>query len=230
MRAMAFSDLITMKGTLLQLLGIALIVSLFIAFMTGQLVSIAGGVAAMVPFIYLFNISACDEQNGWERFRLTMPISRKQVAMGRYVGFLIVTMASAMASLAFSAIVGSLAQMLPEGLAAPEIRLDAWSFPELAATGLMAGLVVLVAAAFTLPVFMRFGMTKGARFVPVVIVIALSAAIGFFGDSPDVLALEQLLASTEGVIFALAALTAIVLALYGASAAIAARLYETREL
>ena len=73
MRAMLLSDLITSKSSSMQMLGISIFVGVFIAMTTGQLVTTVACIAAMVPFVYLFSLSVADEQNGWERFRLTPP-------------------------------------------------------------------------------------------------------------------------------------------------------------
>ena len=87
--------------------------------------------------------------------------------------------------------------------------------------------------AVTLPLIMRFGMTRATRFVPVVVVIALALGIGFFdaGIQPTgVLAdLVQWLDTGSNYLFLAAALVAIVALIYVASAFVAAKLYEKRE-
>lgn len=228
MKAMTLSDLISSKSALLQLFGISIFVSIFVGFATEQLLSVIG-LGAMVPFLYLFTMASSDEQNGWERFRLTMPLSRKQVVYGRYASFLIVLIASAVAALITALAAGGVAQLLPEGLAADAIRLDAWSVPELLAVTLLVELVILVGAAISLPVIMKFGMTKGARFVPIIVVIALTGAVGLFGSNADLLHLDQLLASGESIALLLAGITVVSIALFCASALLSVRLYETRE-
>lgn len=229
MRAMLLSDLISSRSYLLQLLGISAFVAVFVGVMTENLVAIVGCVAAMVPFLYLFSIASCDDQNGWERFRLTMPISRRQVAYGRYASFFVVLMASAIIATTIAMMVGCIVQLLPEGIVADTVGLDYWGAFELLAAGLSVASVILLASALSLPVIIRFGMTRGARFVPVVVVLALSAVVGFFANNPAIAHLEILLSSSESIVLVLAVLVAVVLAIYIASALVSARLYEKRE-
>ena len=54
--------------------------------------------ATMAPLMYLFSIFAYDEMNGWERFRMTLPLTKQQVAYGRYVSMLIVSVVSMLAA------------------------------------------------------------------------------------------------------------------------------------
>ena len=83
MKAMIVSDFAVLRSVLLQLLGICLVVALFMGYVMGA-VDTAAAIAAMVPFTGLFSLAAYDEQNNWERFRLTLPLTRRQVVFGRY--------------------------------------------------------------------------------------------------------------------------------------------------
>ena len=83
MKAMIVSDFAVLRSALLQLLGICAIIALFMGYVMGA-VGTAAAIAAMVPFMGLFSLAAYDEQNNWERFRLTLPLTRRQVVFGRY--------------------------------------------------------------------------------------------------------------------------------------------------
>ena len=100
MKAMVFSDLVTMKRNLLQLMGICVFVALFISVGTETLAATGACISAMIPIMYLFSIAAYDEMNKWEVFRLTLPLSRMQVVAGRYVSFLLVALVSCVAGIA----------------------------------------------------------------------------------------------------------------------------------
>lgn len=106
MKAMVFSDLITSKNSFLTLLGVTVLIAIFIAIPTETLYGSIGACAAMIPFMYLFSISAYDEQNGWERYRLTLPISRRQVAYGRYTSMFIVCVVSLVMAVALGIVMG----------------------------------------------------------------------------------------------------------------------------
>ena len=81
MKAMIVSDFAVLRSALLQLLGICLVIALFMGYVMGA-VGTAAAIAAMVPFMGLFSLAAYDEQNNWERFRLTLPLTRRQVVFG----------------------------------------------------------------------------------------------------------------------------------------------------
>lgn len=231
MRTMIFSDLITSKNAFLQLLAMTLFVAVFIAIGTGTLITSVACMATMVPFMYLFSIAAYDEQNGWERFRLTLPISRRQVAYGRYASTFIIVIASLAFAVIVGALMGIIVEALPEGMLDPGLRLSEWGMPALLAVGVLTQIVILLAAALSLPVIMRFGMTKGSRLVPVVILAALSFAAAFFGSNIESLDLGAMFADPGSVLgIALVVVTVVTLVLYCASAYLSGRLYESREL
>jgi len=77
MKTMIVSDFAALRSALLQLVGICLVVSLFMSYVMGA-VGTSAAIGAMIPFMCLFSLAALDEQNGWERFRLTLPITRRQ--------------------------------------------------------------------------------------------------------------------------------------------------------
>ncbi len=228
MKAMVFSDLITSRNSFAQLLGITVFVAAFIAVGSGTLVTAVACMAAMVPLMYLFSISAYDEWNGWERFRLTLPLTRRQVAYGRYASMLAVAGCTLALSLAIGLLIGAIAGALPPGVAPEGLTLTPEALQAIVPAGVLTELVVLTASAVTLPLIMRFGMTKGTRLAPMAVVLALTAAMVLVGDSSTV-DLDAVLASASTVAVVAAAVV-VALALYGASAVLAARLYERREL
>lgn len=231
MKAMVFSDLITSKNSSIQLFGITLFVSVFIAFGTGTLITAVACMATMVPFMYLFSISAYDEQNGWERFRLTLPISRRQVAYGRYASMLIIMLASLAVSFVVGVLIGLVAEAMPAGMVDKGIYLSEWGLQAIFAVGILTQIVILLAAAASLPFIMRFGVTKGSRLVPVVLVLALSFGIAFFTNNVTFLDLSAISGNVESVFaVAIAIAIAVSLILYCASAYLSGRLYEKREL
>lgn len=231
MKAMIFSDLITSKNSVFQLLGITLFVSVLIAVGTGTLVTAVACMATMVPFMYLFSISAYDEQNGWERFRLTLPISRRQVAYGRYASMFIIMLVSLVVSFVVGVLIGLIAEALPSDMLDKGISLSEWGVQAIFSVGIMTQAIILVAAAVSLPFIMRFGVTKGSRLVPVILILALSAGVAFFTNNVEFLDLDAIAGNIESVFFiAMAVIVVIALVMYCASAYLSARLYEKREL
>lgn len=230
MKAMIFSDLVTSKNSFLTLFGITIFVGLFIAISTNTLITAVACVAAMVPFMYLFSIAAYDEQNGWERFRLTLPISRKQVAYGRYASTFIIMVCSLVTAVAIGLLIGAIAGALPNGTVPEGLTLTKFSVPAIFGVAVTTQLIILIATTFTLPLIMRYGMTKGSRLVPIVLVIALSVGVAFFGNNLDIAMTNTLFNNATSITLLLAVLTVVAIVLYVASAVLSARLYENREL
>lgn len=229
MKAMIFSDLITLKNSFVSLFGITVFVGVFIAIATETLVAGVAAIAAMVPFMYLFSISAYDEQNGWERFRLTLPLSRRQVAYGRYASIALIMLCSLALACLTGLIMGCICSALPPAGIHEGLKLSTFGFDSIFLVALATQLILLVACIVTLPLIMRFGMTKGSRIVPVVIVLALSFGIAFTGNNDNLALMGDVFASGNTTLI-LACITAVLIALYLVSAYISGKLYEQREL
>lgn len=238
MKTMIVSDFITMKNAMVQLASINLVCAVFIGAVSQSALVATGALAIMVPFMYVFSISAYDEMNGWERFRLTLPIDRRQVVLGRYAGIALLTVACGIAALALLAVFEFVAGMLPAGTLPEELLIGpAEALMPVSAVALIAA-IVLAVAAFTLPLIMKFGMTKGTRIVPIVMVLLVAGGIYLCGDAGVFDAAEQVLLPMLGGVLADPALASMLLgggllvvslALFAASAALSVKLYEGRQ-
>lgn len=232
MKAMIVSDFAVLRSALLQLLGICAIIALFMGYVMGA-VGTAAAIAAMVPFMGLFSLAAYDEQNNWELFRLTLPLTRRQVVFGRYASIALLTAGSLTLALVLGLGIAAVAGLLPtEWL--PESLSPAENTSEMIVGSTIGGVsVVAIAMAVAMPVITRFGMTKAARIVPVIVVLVVAFAVAFFGSGiqpTGVLAdLVLWLDTGNNYLFLAAALVAAVALIYVASAFVAAKLYEKRE-
>ena len=181
MKTMIVSDFAVLRSTLIQLAGICAVVAPFMGYATGSVASGGAAVAVMTPFMLLFSLSALDEQGGWERFRLTLPITRRQVVFGRYATLGIIALGAIVFALALSfaalAVLSLLpATVIPAGLTVAD------NPPAAIIGGVVGGVcIIMVGMAVALPLIMRFGMTKAARIVPTVVAILLALGVGFFG-------------------------------------------------
>lgn len=224
-------------GILMKYIWQQALTCLFIAFVmavcTGFPGSIPAAIGVMVPLTLLFTLAALDEHANWEQFRLTMPVSRADVVVGRYATCLVIAVASVAAGLVLAGIVVGVACAVPGIPYLSDVLVDlAWE-PVLvcAAAGLA---IALVTIAVMLPLVVRFGMTKAVRYAPAVgVAIVLAALIGggfdALGGIVDSLGFP--VAASPGLIAAFAAAAiAVVAALYAASCALSCRLYATREL
>lgn len=181
MKAMIVSDFAVLRSALLQLVGICVVIALFMGYAMGTLVGGAAAIAAMPPFMLLFSLAATDELNGWERFRLTLPLTRRQVVFGRYASLGLIAAATIAFSLALSFLLLGVISCMPGRAYCPE-GLTPADNPPAALVGSVVGAVgvITLGMAVTLPLIFRFGMTRATRLVPVVVVIAIAAGISFF--------------------------------------------------
>lgn len=49
----------------------------------------ACAVSAMSPIMVMSSLAGFDNQNGWERYRATLPISRKDIICARYLSIIV---------------------------------------------------------------------------------------------------------------------------------------------
>ncbi len=100
---------------------------------------------------------------------------------------------------------------------------------------LMSGAFVIVLMSLSLPVVMRTGMTRGVRFLPVVLVIAFVGAGFVFGEDGPLSGVGQALfgwmdaLGPESAVWVYIAVFVTSLVVYAASALASMRLYAARE-
>ena len=167
MRTMIQAELTATGRLLAQLLAVSTLVSVFVSVAT-QSVATGGVVPAMTLMSYVFSTLAYDEANGWQGFRLTLPISRQNVVVGRYLASLAVAILSALlgaAACALSAVASTLGadSYLAPLVLTEETRKTIWAVPALS----VAAVLVVVDVMF--PLGMRSGLTRSVRLVPVVL-------------------------------------------------------------
>lgn len=186
MKVMLKTDFLVARSMLLQMVGICIFVGIVMCYFMGSTVAGCAAIAAMVPFMYLFSISALDEQNGWERFRLTLPLSRRQVVFGRYASVFVVTLGvavfAALLGLIIAWVAGVLAPYLPD-LHFEELTFEAAPPLAIFASTFLCSFVILMGSAVALPLIARFGMSKATRIAPLVVVIVLAFGVGFLGNA-----------------------------------------------
>lgn len=232
MKAMIMSDLLIAKKYLLQQLGIAIVVGIFICIMIGNLYVVAPAVGVMIPFSLTITILSLDERANWQQFRLALPIARKDVIVGRYVSFALLSLCGIAVGLLTTFIVIAAAQLMPNVPQLADLMVN-FSWQAILFTCVAGLAMLLVMLSITMPVFSRFGMTKGVRYLPLLIIFGVFIAFSLDGNGPpaDFLANINLLLETPlGAIGLAAAILVIVAAVYAISATISTRLYAKREL
>lgn len=202
----------------------------------GSMSAIPGTVFLMLMFSMSVSGSAYDEQNDWGSFRLAMPVSRRDVVLGRYAFGICI---SVVAALLACAVVAALT-MLGEALPLPEFVADilAWEDGELeGALGAFVSCVCISLAmcSVTLPAYFKLGQTKATQWLPFIMLfisVVPFLAIAAIGGP----LLEQVTgyidtAGSTGGLTAIAVIApCVALTAYVASAFISVRLYEGRDM
>lgn len=237
MLTMIKTDFITMRRYMAQTLGICILIAIFIAIGTGRPIAGIAAVSAMLPFMYVFTIASYDEINGWERFRLTLPLSRRQIVLGRYASVLIIVLAADVLLMALTAVLVLPLSAVPQAVEASPF-LAAYDPVSEAGHILMISGVIMVAAACSMPLLLRFGLTKGTRIVPMILVLIMVGGLLLVGNFEEQIIgampfLETMFTpGEEGAMLSLGAGIVVfvtMLVLYALSALIAMKLYEGRQ-
>ena len=116
----------------------------------------ACAVSAMSPIVVMNSLAGYDNQNGWERYRATLPISRKDIICARYLSIIV-----------FSAVMACAATLL-NILTLP--LFDPMGIPstcqtifEIATASAASMLISLMMVFLTQPLFFRFGHMEALR-------------------------------------------------------------------
>lgn len=238
MKAMIFSDLITMRRSLVQLFGIMAMISVIMAVAVDTLAAAAACAASMIPIMFAFSVSAYDEMNQWESFRLALPMSRRSVVAGRYASLLLVTAASLAVSIVCSFAIAGASALLTDGMGptspAASLLLESNPPEMIVGSGLLGAVAVLASAAVALPFIMRFGVTRAARLLPLAVLICVWGFVYLVGEDGPLGALlpegARWLLSDDGFVALTAIVVVAALALYAASLAVSLRVYARRDL
>lgn len=214
-----------------------------IAFMAVCFAAGTGSTSTLPAIIFMmgmFSLSTSashyDEQNDWAGFRLAMPVSRRDVVLGRYlfviVGALAVSLLVAVAALGLSVLANE--SLLPE-VVASVARLDADALQAGAFAFSLCGFMGLVIASVSMPVFFKFGQTKATQWLPFIMMflgVAPFMIVGFLGEEA-IGALQQAMSfaeSPEGLAAFAGCACAFGLACYVVSALVSLRVYKARDL
>ena len=185
--------------------------------------------------------SAYDEQNNWGLYRLTMPVSRRDVVLGRYG--VIVTLgllgmlAGFIATIALSLIAGVVP--LPGDLSS-SLGLTRDNVQAMVFSCAVCTIIGSAVASIETPVYFRLGQTKATQWIPMISVflfigpmVILGATGGldnFAGIADAVRGLFAFIETPVGVVTSMAVAIALACIILGISAAVSLKFYEQREL
>lgn len=234
-RAFAIEAIVFFKY-IRQMLLSAVFVASCLAVGTGSIIGAPMMVFMMLTFGMVASSAAYDEQNGWATYRLAMPMSRRDVVIGRYAFILAASLAIsglfAVAGLGLSAL-GQVVT-LPEILDTVLLKNgdDLMAYAATSAVGVCTGLLL---ASFCLPMFFKLGQTKATQWLPfAMVLVTMSPFFVMQGLGEDALgSIMQLLNYVQtpaGIGVMTSACLGVSVVVYVASVCVAIRFYEKREL
>ena len=221
MRLMLVSDFAQVRRSIVSTLLVCLFVMAVMTVSGGMPVAGAATVAVCFPYITVHSVLANDEVAGWTKLRETMPLTRRDVVLGRYAGALLAVVFGCVLAVAMSLAAGMLLDALGLGAQPQMVGEEAFLAAVFASTSGSAAALTLLA--IILPLVMWLGLTRTARVLPLVFVFAFVGAFGMMGEgSPEaVFSFASLPAIGLGVM-------GVALILFALSAAVIYRLYKRR--
>ncbi len=224
-----------------QLVGLGLIVSLCIGLGMQTPLAMPATLTCMFFMMGAMGLAAYDELNHWGLFRLTLPLSRRDVVLGRYGAIVTLGLAGMVVGLVGALVAMGVAGALGLG---GEVG-EAFSFdaelmgPMLFVTSFTL-LIGSVVASVVTPIYFRLGQTRATQILPTAIALLFVVPVAVLGNSgmldggiPGLDLLSDLLAALEtpaGMVAGVAACVAVSAVALAVSAALSLKLYERREL
>ena len=212
-------------GTFMPAFAVMLVpICVIMAFAIGNCISAVACVSAMVPMILVLSLASYDDQNGWKRYRASLSFSRRDVIAARYGSILLASLLTAacatMLGIAINAILPSFMH-----------DFKTMQTIEIAAGSLTATFSVIVMVAVGEPLLVKFGATKGVRYLMCFAVLAGCICFAIAGQMLDPVLLENFGVWADAHLRLLFVSLAVVsLALFVASCAISTAIYQRKDL
>ena len=209
MLGLVYKDLMVMRRTLLLYGAMGIVYGIIALYgdQYGMVFALMMIVSAMVPISAI----SYDERSKWDKIVNTMPLSRKEIVLSKYVLAILLTAISSVIIFAFYMLV-------------PEMPLE----EKAVITAVMAMMAMIYQAAL-MPVMFKFGSEKGRTmmlailFVPAVLIFAIGEM-----NIIDVNTAISFLERNEAMIPYLMA--GFVLVIYSLSMALSVKIYEKKDL
>ena len=178
----------------------------------------ACAVSAMSPIIFMNSLAGFDNQNGWERYRATLPLSRKDIICARYLSIIVFSAVMACAAALLSIVSFPLFNSVG-------IPLTGQIVFEIAIASAASMLISLMMVFLAQPLFFRFGHKEALRLSVGMATLSSSNPISNWlmsiaGANPDPAVLGCLCAG----------IAALALALCAISCAVSTKVYRARDL
>lgn len=180
---------------------LALIIFYFILGIANEEFTMLGSMITMMAVILPVTAMAYDEKNNWDRYVLTMPVSRKDLVLSRYILSLIFLISAFFMSILLSLLLGS----------------DSFIEDILVNSGILAFGIIIVSTIF--PILFKYGVEKGRIFMMLVLfaptaAIVLLSKLGF--TLPDEESAKALLYFLPVIVAAASAVSILIsISIYG---------------
>ncbi|BAQ31637.1 ABC-2 transporter permease [Bifidobacterium scardovii] len=199
----------------------------------------AAAIFMAFPMVTL-SLGMYDELGTWSVYRLSLPVSRRDLVFGRYLtavamigeGFVIAVASTAL----MAAVSGVWSVASPRS--APLMPASMLAAPALGIALVTASLSILVSVLLfgvITPMYYRLGMTKLTRVIPGIGVLGSIALVALFGGASDRLAAAlpafvDWLQRPASMALVSGGMLAAAVAVMAVSLAVSVRVYETREI
>lgn len=236
MKGMIASDFLTIAPSLRKWTIAYALLSLGICLFAGSSPIIVLLVGFIMPHsVVTAPLLMTDERRGWSAFRLTLPLSRADVVIGRYASIGAVVAGSvALAVLAYVASCGLNAVV--SGLPVIQHFTGGFDAPGLVTFSCAAFALAIIMFAVLLPFLFALGTTKALNFVPfafMMLIVAWIYVLRSFDFSAFLPVVDNVVACAQsigGALAVAAGVTVAALAIYMLSGALALNLFRRREL
>ena len=230
-----YLDLMMIRQRMLLNLPVSLVLCLWMGLQAQSLATVVVAALFMTYPMVGMQLGQYDELKGWKSYRMTLPVSRRDIVAGRYLTLITLVIASLLMAVIAVALNVGIVAVVPGfgGLAASMFSVD--SVHAALLVGLAFLMVCTIMVCMMTVLFYRFGATTATTMLPMLGVFAVLMVALFVGslDESVVAAWSDgllWLLSPERLALCCGICAALTVAIMAASAAICMRIYTRTEL
>ena len=224
-----------------QLVALGALVSLCIGLGMQTPLAMPATLTCMFFMMSAMGLAAYDQLNHWELFRLTLPLSRRDIVLGRYAAIVTLgLLGMVVGTLGAVVIMAVVTAAGVPGEVGEAFAYDPDMLGVMAVVSCFTLLIGTVVASVVTPIYFRLGQTRATQILPTIIVLLFVVPVVILGNSgmldggiPGMELLSGALEALEtpaGMAVGCTFLIALSAAALCVSAAISLKLYEKREL
>ena len=224
-----------------QLVALGALVSLCIGLGMQTPLAMPATLTCMFFMMSAMGLAAYDQLNHWELFRLTLPLSRRDVVLGRYAAIVTLGLIGmAVGTLGAVVIMAVVTAAGVPGEVGEAFAYDPDMLGAMAVVSCFTLLIGAVVASVVTPIYFRLGQTRATQILPTIIALLFVVPVVVLGNSgmldggiPGMELVSgalELLETPAGMAIGCVILVVLSAAALCISAAVSLKLYEKREL